>query len=34
MPNVIKCAEKLSKMTAKYKLNELNEKVRNGQSYL
>ena len=34
MPNVIKCAEKLSKMTAKYKLNELNEKVRNGQAYL
>ena len=34
MPNVMKCAEKLSKMTAKYKLNELNEKVRNGQAYL
>ena len=24
IPHVIKCAEKLSKMTAKYKLNELN----------
>ena len=34
MPNVIKCAEKLSKMTAKYKLNELNENIRKGQAYL
>ena len=34
MPNVIKCAEKLSKMTAKYKLNELNERLRIGQAYL
>ena len=34
MPHVIKCAEKLSKMTAKYKLNELNERLRIGQAYL
>ena len=34
IPHVMKCAEKLSKMTAKYKLNELNEKVRIGQAYL
>lgn len=34
MPHVIKCAEKLAKMTAKYKLNELNEKLRIGQAYL
>ena len=34
MPNVMKCAEKLSKMTAKYKLNELNENIRRGQAYL
>ena len=34
IPNVIKCAEKLSKMTAKYKLNELNENIKIGQAYL
>jgi aubergine-like protein len=34
IPHVIKCAEKLSKMTAKYKLNELNENLTNGQAYL
>ena len=34
IPNVIKLAEKLSKMTAKYKLNELNEKIKIGQAYL
>ena len=34
MPHVMKCAEKLAKMTAKYKLNELNEKVRIGQAFL
>ena len=34
IPHVIKCAEKLSKMTAKYKLNELNERLRIGQAYL
>ena len=34
LPNVIKCAEKLSKMTAKYKLNELNDNLKIGQAYL
>ena len=34
IPNVIKCAEKLSKMTAKYKLNELNDNIKRGQAYL
>ena len=34
IPHVMKCAEKLSKMTAKYKLNELNENIRRGQAYL
>lgn len=34
MPNVIKAAEKLSKMAAKYTLGELNPKLKYGQSYL
>ena len=34
IPNVIKAAEKLSKMTAKYKLGELNEELKEGQAYL
>ena len=34
IPNVIKSAEKLSKMTAKYKLDELNTNLRLGQAYL
>ena len=34
IPNVIKAAEKLSKMTAKYKLDELNKKLEKGQAYL
>ena len=34
IPHVMKCAEKLSKMNAKYKLNELNEKIKIGQAYL
>ena len=34
IPNVIKCAEKLSKMTAKYKINELNDNLKKGQAYL
>ena len=34
IPNVIKAAEKLSKMTAKYKLDELNSELRKGQAYL
>ena len=34
IPNVIKAAEKLSKMTAKYKLDELNPELKLGQSYL
>jgi len=34
IPNVIKAAEKLSKMTAKYKLDELNENLKKGQAYL
>ena len=34
IPNVIKCAEKLSKMAAKYKLNELNDNLKIGQAYL
>ena len=34
IPNVLKAAEKLSKMTAKYKLGELNENLKNGQAYL
>ena len=34
IPNVIKAAEKLSKMTAKYKLDELNTDLKIGQAYL
>ena len=34
IPNVIKAAEKLSKMTAKYKLGELNSDLKTGQAYL
>ena len=34
IPNVIKAAEKLSKMTAKYKLDELNPDLKRGQAYL
>ena len=34
VPHVLKAAEKLSKMTAKYTLGELNEKLEIGQSYL
>ena len=34
VPHVIKCAEKLSKMTAKYTLRELNDSLKLGQSYL
>jgi aubergine-like protein len=34
IPNVIKAAEKLSKMTVKTTQNELNEKLKMGQSYL
>ena len=34
IPNVIKAAEKLSKMTAKYKLVELNKNLQKGQAYL
>ena len=34
VPHVIKCAEKLSKMTAKYTLRELNDGLKLGQSYL
>ena len=34
IPNVIKAAEKLSKMTAKYTLGELNPNLKKGQAYL
>jgi aubergine-like protein len=34
VPHVLKAAEKLSKMTAKYTLGELNENLQVGQSYL
>ena len=34
IPNVIKAAEKLAKITAKYTLGELNENLKFGQSYL
>ena len=34
IPNVIKAAEKLSKMTAKYKLGQLNTDLKIGQAYL
>jgi hypothetical protein len=34
IPNVLKAAEKLSKMTAKYTFAELNEKLEKGQAYL
>ncbi len=34
VPHVLKAAEKLSKMTAKYTLNELNEGLKIGQAYL
>ena len=34
VPNVLKAAEKLSKMTAKYLVEELNEKLSIGQAYL
>ena len=34
IPNVLKAAEKLSKMTVKYTYSELNEKLEKGQAYL
>jgi len=34
MPNVIKAAEKLSKMTVKYTHGKQNEKLQIGQAYL
>ena len=34
IPNVIKAAEKLAKLTAKYTLDELNDNLKFGQSYL
>ena len=34
VPNVLKAAEKLSKITAKYTLGELNKKLEIGQAYL
>ncbi len=34
IPNLIKAAEKLSKMTVKTTQNDLNEKLKLGQSYL
>ena len=34
VPHVLKSAEKLSKMTAKYTCEELNENLRTGQAYL
>ena len=34
VPNVIKAAEKLSKMTAKYTFEEMNPKLKLGQAYL
>ena len=34
IPNVIKAAEKLAKLTAKYTLGELNEKLKRGQAFL
>ena len=34
IPNVIKAAEKLAKITAKYTLGELNENLQSGQAYL
>ena len=34
IPNVIKAAEKLSKMTAKYTILKLNDKLQKGQAYL
>jgi len=34
IPNVIKAAEKLAKITAKYTLAELNENLKSGQAYL
>ena len=34
IPNVIKAAEKLSKMTAKYTYKELHKDVQYGQPYL
>ena len=34
IPNVIKAAEKLSKMTAKYTMGELHSNLKIGQSYL
>ena len=34
VPHVLKSAEKLSKMTAKYTLNELNDNLKIGQAYL
>ena len=34
IPNVIKCAEKLSKMTAKYTKGELHKDIKHGQAYL
>ena len=34
IPNVIKAAEKLAKLTAKYTLKEMNEYLQHGQAYL
>ena len=34
VPNVLKCAEKLSRMTVKYMKNELNPNLKLGQAYL
>ena len=34
VPHVLKAAEKLSKMTAKYTCQQLNDKLKLGQSYL
>ena len=34
VPHVLKSTEKLSKMTAKYTLEELNDNLKIGQSYL
>ena len=34
VPNVIKAAEKLAKLTAKYTSKKLNENLEKGQSYL
>ena len=34
VPHVLKSAEKLSKMTAKYTLKELHQNLKEGQAYL